>query len=98
MSFVTSNQDKDRVKMVMDRCEEIKKSVESLKGIKVTCSNDDGKIIQIENIDYEAFDPSTLTPAFSEADGYYPEFDFNEKIDKVNKDMIKAGYSCNKVE
>ena len=98
MTFVTENDDEEKLKLVMDRCDAVSTAVVSLKGIEIKCNQSDGKIVQTEKIDYENFDSKELGPDFAEAGGTYPKFDFNENIDKVNKEMVKAEYRCNKKE
>ena len=94
LSFITENEEDKRMETVMERCETLESEVLDINGISIKCSQSEGKIVQLEKIDYSAFDSSKLTAAFSEAGGYYPIFDYNEKIDKVQKEMVKAEYSC----
>lgn len=98
MTFVTENDDEKKIQQVMEKCELVSTEVVSLKGIEIKCNESEGKIVQTEKIDYANFDQSEIGPGFAEAGGTYPKFDFDENIDKVNKEMVKAEYSCNKKE
>ena len=52
--------------------------------------------INEEELRYSLIDVDKVTTAYLEAGGVYPNYKYNEDIDKVEKSMKASGYTCNR--
>ena len=88
--------DADELSLLNQNCNNLREHVNSLEGISVRCSLNNGVNINEEELRYSLIDVDKVTTAYLEAGGVYPNYKYNEDIDKVEKSMKASGYTCNR--
>lgn len=78
------------------QCEQIKTNVDGMNGVSVSCSYQDGKLTEKETFDYATYSMEEVNSAYTEAGGSVLEFEYEEDIDNVMKNMRQGGFTCNK--
>ncbi len=76
------------------KCENLKNVTSTLNGVSVACEYVNDTITQKEKFTYSDIDLEKVTSAYSEAGGTYPEFEYNEDMDYIEKNMKASGYTC----
>lgn len=88
--------DADELSLLNQNCNNLREHVNSLEGISVRCSLNNGVNINEQELRYSLIDVDKVTTAYLEAGGVYPNYKYNEDIDKVEKSMKASGYTCNR--
>ncbi len=88
--------DADELSLLNQNCNNLREHINSLEGISVRCSLNNGVNINEEELRYSLIDVDKVTTAYLEAGGVYPNYKYNEDIDKVEKSMKASGYTCNR--
>ena len=86
--------DSDELTEMNEKCNFLKKQTKNLEGIVVNCSLSDGTNINTQTLDYKYIDVDKVTASYAEAGGTYPNYKYNDDIDKIEKEMKAAGYTC----
>ena len=81
-----------------NECLLLKKEAGSLTGIIVSCSMNGNVITTKQILDYETIDSAQLSNSYLEAGGVYPEFKSGEDIGKIEENLLKTGYKCERTE
>ena len=89
--------DKDTLDKMKSNCNEMKTESNKIAGITVSCSSDTNKSKTTEKIEPKDFETGSITPAYTEAGGEYPEYSFEQDIDDIEKNMKAAGFTCERV-
>ncbi len=87
-------QDESTLNSENEKCEKLKDVTKSLNGINVSCEYLEGKLIERQSFNYLNLNPDEVDSAFAEAGGVNPEFSAGQDIDKIEKNMYAANYSC----
>ena len=82
----------------MNKCRLLQDQVNSLDGIKVNCSQSDSVVVETQSFTYASINEDTVTSAYIEAGGVYPEFKNEQNIDTIEKNMNASGYTCERTE
>lgn len=88
--------DKDILDKTEDKCENIKTLTSEMVGIDVFCTSKIGQVESKQVFNYSELDPLTVTTAFTEAGGIYPEFEYKDNIDNIETKMFASGYDCSR--
>ena len=70
---------------------------QDLDGVEVSCSFNHDRVTSREIFYYNEMDAATVSSAFVEAGGTYPEFKNGQNIDKIEDIMKNSGYDCKRV-
>ena len=89
-----ATKDEEELTEMNEKCNILKQQTKKLDGITVTCSLNDGTNINTQTLDYKYIDVEKVTASYAEAEGVYPSYKYNENIDKIEKNMKAAGYTC----
>ena len=103
LTYVTSTRgdavlDSDSLDDLMNKCRLLQDQVNSLDGIKVNCSQSDSVVVETQRCTYASINEDTVTSAYIEAGGIYPEFKNEQNIDTIEKNMNASGYTCERTE
>ena len=103
LTYVTSTRgdavlDSDSLDDLMNKCRLLRDQVNSLDGIKVNCSQSDSVVVETQSFTYASINEDTVTSAYIEAGGVYPEFKNEQNIDTIEKNMNASGYTCERTE
>ena len=88
------SKDKDELTEMNEKCKVLREQTKSLDGIDVSCSLNDGTNITTQTLDYKFIDEEKVTTSYLEAGGTYPNYKYKDNIDKIEKEMKAAGYTC----
>ena len=86
--------DEEKLNALADTCKQLKKNVEKIDGVSIQCEYLDGRLVETQNYDLASLDSTKLDSAFSEAGGVKPEYEKDQDIDKLERNMNASGYSC----
>jgi len=86
--------DYEELTQMNEKCELLKDQTKLLNGITVKCSLSNGVNTNIQELDYANIDEEKVTTSYIEAGGTYPNYKYEDNIDKIEKEMNAAGYTC----
>lgn len=81
-----------------EKCEKLKNVTKEVDGVVVKCDYDGATIKQTQSFTYSDIDKEKLDAAYSEAGGTYPEFENEQDMDNIEKEMKQNGYTCSRKE
>lgn len=77
-----------------NECQELKSALTGVSGIEVSCSKTAVMQKTTQSIDYTKFNVEAVTTNVAEYNGFYPEYQLNQSIAGIRKNLEDAGYSC----
>lgn len=77
-----------------DKCNLLKQHTELLRGVVVTCEYEEGKQTTTQNFTFGDINKEDMDAAYSEAGGVLIEYENEENIDMIEKNMKASGYTC----
>lgn len=86
--------DSDKLDELTNKCKLLSNGVSSLAGVNIDCSRTDSTFVETQNFTYSLIDKESINSAYIEAGGVYPEFDNEQDIDMIEKNMSASGYKC----
>ncbi len=86
--------DSDKLDELTDKCKLLRDGVNSLAGVNIDCSRTDSTFVETQLFTYSLIDKESINSAYIEAGGVYPEFDNEQDIDVIEKNMSASGYKC----
>lgn len=89
--------DADTLEKTNNECVKVKDASKDLDGVEVSCSFNHDRVTSREIFYYNEMDAATVSSAFVEAGGTYPEFKNGQNIDKIEDIMKNSGYDCKRV-
>ena len=96
VSRIDPSSDSKSMNILISDCMLLKQSVEGLQGISVRCEDKTSVFTETDIFTLEKVDTEKLTSAFYEAGGTYPEYEYNQNMDDIEKNMNAVGYKCNR--
>lgn len=99
LSYVTSTEgdaivDSDQLDSLLSKCKLLQNEVDSLAGVKVSCNQSEGTVVETQDFTYSLINKESINSAYIEAGGVYPEFENEQNIDVIEKNMSASGYKC----
>ena len=77
-----------------NECQELKSALTGVSGIDVSCSKTAVLQKTTQVIDYTKFNAEEVTTYIAEYKGFYPEFQLDQSVAGIRKNLEDAGYSC----
>lgn len=77
-----------------NECQELKSALTGVSGIDVSCSKTAVLQKTKQVIDYTKFNAEEVTTNIAEYKGFYPEFQLDQSVAGIRKNLEDAGYSC----
>lgn len=77
-----------------NECQELKSALTGVSGIEVSCSKTAVLQKTTQSIDYTKFNAEEVTTNIAEYKGFYPEFQLDQSVAGIRKNLEDAGYSC----
>ncbi len=77
-----------------NECQELKSALTGVSGIEVSCSKTAVLQKTTQTIDYTKFNAEEVTTNIAEFKGFYPEYQLDQSIAGIRKNLEEAGYSC----
>lgn len=77
-----------------NECQELKSALTGVSGIDVSCSKTAVLQKTTQSIDYTKFNVDKVTTNIAEYKGFYPEFQLDQSVAGIRKNLEDAGYSC----
>lgn len=77
-----------------NECQELKSALTGVSGIDVSCSKTAVLQKTTQSIDYTKFNVEKVTTNIAEYKGFYPEFQLDQSVAGIRKNLEGAGYSC----
>ena len=77
-----------------NECQELKLALTGVSGIDVSCSKTAVLQKTTQVIDYTKFNAEEVTTNIAEYKGFYPEFQLDQSVAGIRKNLEDAGYSC----
>lgn len=77
-----------------NECQELKSALTGVGGIEVSCSKTAVLQKTTQSIDYTKFNVEKVTTNIAEYKGFYPEFQLDQSVAGIRKNLEDAGYSC----
>ncbi len=90
--------DAEELSAMKSSCDILSNQVENMDGIRVTCSLSEGVYENDQVLDYTTLDPDLVTTAYLEAGGTYPNYENEQSIDEIEKEMNASNYKCERVK
>ena len=90
--------DLDDLNNMKDECDLLKSETKNLEGVTVRCSLDNGTVISEQVLDYQHIDVEMVNTSYLEAGLVYPNYSYQDNIDKIEKAMKASGYTCERVK
>lgn len=75
-------------------CQNLKSVLADVAGIDVSCSKTAVLQKTTQTIDYTKFNAEEITTNIAEYKGFYPEYQLDQSIAGIRKNLEEAGYSC----
>lgn len=76
------------------KCVALKEATNGLSGVSVSCNYSEGLLETKQSFTYSEINKESMDSAYSEAGGIYPEYELNEDMDTIEKNMNASGYTC----
>ena len=89
-----ANLDEVELEKLNNECLLLKNITESIDGIIVSCDYRTGTVTKSQALDYSKIKVEDAYTAYSEAGGVYPDYNYLEDMDNIEKNMKAAGYTC----
>lgn len=93
-----ANLDAQELESLNNECLTLKTVTEEIKGIAVDCNFSTDTVTKTQVLDYSEIDVQAAYSAYSEAGGVYPDYNYLEDMDKIEKNMKAAGYTCERIK
>lgn len=93
-----ANLDAEELDSLYNECELLKTYTADLKGISVTCDLTSSTLTKSQTLNYENIDVEAVYAAYTEAGGVYPDYNYLEDMDDIEKNMKAAGYTCERYQ
>lgn len=93
-----ANLDAQELEGLNNECLTLKTVTEDIKGIAVDCNFTTDTVTKTQVLDYSEIDVQAAYSAYSEAGGVYPDYNYLEDMDKIEKNMKAAGYTCERIK
>lgn len=77
-----------------NECQELKSALTGVSGIDVSCSKTAVLQKTTQVINYTKFNAEEVTTNIAEYKGFYPEFQLDQSVAGIRKNLEDAGYSC----
>lgn len=77
-----------------NECQELKSALTGVSGIDVSCSKTAVLQKTTQSIDYTKFNVEEVTTNIAEYKGFYPEFQLDQSVAGIRKNLEDVGYSC----
>ena len=77
-----------------NECQELKSALTGVSGIDVSCSKTAVLQKTTQVIDYTKFNVEKVTTNIAEYKGFYPEFQLDQSVAGIRKNLEDSGYSC----
>ena len=75
-------------------CDLLSTVVEDLSGVEVTCKLENGRLRKTQVFNFSSIVVDDAITAFIEAGGNYPFYRNGDDMDKIEKELLGANYSC----
>lgn len=75
-------------------CQELKSALTGVSGVRISCSKTAVLQKTTQTIDYTKFNAEEITTNIAEYKGFYPEYQLDQSIAGIRKNLEEAGYSC----
>lgn len=75
-------------------CDLLQQQTANLEGVEVSCSLSNGVYENVQKLDYEDLKPDLVTTAYLEAGGTYPNYEYGQDINEIEKEMKASNYTC----
>ena len=103
MDFTTTikgDRDLDSLELteMKNNCQLLEEQVANLDGIRVSCSLSEGMYKNQQVLDYSVLKPDVITTAYLEAGGTYPNYEYQQNIDDIEKQMNASNYTCSRIK
>lgn len=79
-------------------CQLLQSQTDNLDGVEVFCDLSGGTFTNTQELDYKVLQKEALTTAYLEAGGVYPDYEYQQDIDEIEKEMNANNYSCSRYE
>lgn len=77
-----------------NECQNLKSALTDVTGIDVSCAKTAVLQKTTQIIDYTKFNAEEITTNIAEYKGFYPEYQLDQSIASIRKNLEEAGYSC----
>ena len=77
-----------------NECQNLKSALTDVTGIDVSCAKTAVLQKTTQIIDYTKFNAEEITTNIAEYKGFYPEYQLDQSIAGIRKNLEEAGYSC----
>lgn len=88
------DEDAEALQSVYDKCEALDKATESVEGVNISCVSEIGKITEKQSYNLPVIDSTNLRAIFNEVGVEYPGYSNEQDMDKIERNMKAAGYTC----
>lgn len=75
-------------------CQNLASALNGISGVNISCSKTAVLQKTTQTIDYTKFNVESVTTNIAEYKGFYPEFQLDQSVAGIKKNLEEAGYSC----
>ena len=77
-----------------NNCNLLRQETKNLSGVVVKCSLSEGINMIDQTLSYKDIDIDMVSSIYAEASGIYPNYKYQDSIDRIQTDMNADGYNC----
>ena len=92
------SKDLDHLQKLKKNCDNLKLQTKGLDGVNIRCSLNDKTAIVEQELRYVDIKVEKVTNSYIEAGGVYPNYKYKDNINKIEKEMKAAGYTCERTQ
>ena len=96
ISRIDPSEDSGTMDSLISKCLLLKQETESVSGVSVRCEDEPSILTVTQNFDFEKLDKEKLSSAYDEAGGTYPEYEFEQDMDGIERNMNAIEYTCHR--
>ena len=89
--------DMEALNTLKENCSVMSAESEKINGITVRCESKSNSIKEVESIELKNYKTDSITEAFTEAGGTFPDYTYQADITNIEKNMNAAGYNCDRI-
>lgn len=92
------SKDLEHLEELKKNCDNLKLQTKGLDGVNIRCSLNDKTTIVEQELRYVDIKVEKVTNSYIEAGGVYPNYKYKDNINKIEKEMKSAGYTCERTQ
>lgn len=86
--------DEEALNELNNKCKKLEEASKSLAGVTIRCTYTPGKFLEEQILSYSTIDTEKLDDAFLEAGESNPNYEYQQDIGIIERNLLASGYEC----